>query len=114
MVCCDLRWPELTEKRFITHVAAEPAPDEIPLKGRKTMPKFLMALSLLFLTATSATVAAQGQPDTDQEQKACARDVQNFCRTLMDQGESVIFGCLKGNRRKLSQDCNKMLIRLGQ
>jgi hypothetical protein len=114
MVCCDLRWPELTEKRFITHVAAEPAPDEIPLKGRKTMPKFLMALSLLFLTATSATVAAQGQPDTDQEQKACARDVQKFCRTLMDQGESVIFGCLKGNRRKLSQDCNKMLIRLGQ
>ena len=34
--------------------------------------------------------------------------------TLMDQGESVIFGCLKENRRKLSQDCNKMLIRLGQ
>ena len=65
------------------------------------MPKFLMALSLLFLTATSATVAAQG-PCTDQAQNACVHDVEKFCRPLMDQDELIIVGCLKGNRQKLS------------
>ena len=78
------------------------------------MPKFLMALSLLFLTATSAPVAAQEQSSTDQEQKACVRDVLKFCRTLIDQGESVILGCLKEQLPRLSPDCNKMLTRLGQ
>jgi hypothetical protein len=80
------------------------------------MPKFLMVLSLLSVTATSAAFAqGQGQHSgTDQEQKACARDVQKFCRTLMDQGDLVVLSCLQQNRPKISADCNKVLVDHGQ
>jgi hypothetical protein len=78
------------------------------------MPKFLMVLSLLSVTATSAAFAEGQHSGTDQEQKACARDVQKFCRTLMDQGDLVILSCLQQNRPKISADCNKVLVDHGQ
>jgi hypothetical protein len=79
------------------------------------MPKFLVVLSLLSVTATGAAFAAEGQHSgTDQEQKACARDVTKFCRPLMDQGDLVILGCLQQNRPKISTDCNKVLVSHGQ
>ena len=79
------------------------------------MPRFLMVLSLLSITATSAAFAAEGQHSgTDEEQKACARDVTKFCRPLMDQGDLVILGCLKDNRPKISKACNDVLVSHGQ
>jgi hypothetical protein len=79
------------------------------------MPRFLMVLSLLSITATGASFAAEGQHSgTEQEQKACARDVTKFCRPLMDQGDLVILGCLKENRPKISAACNEVLVSHGQ
>src|SRR5260370_37312938 len=47
------------------------------------MHKFLVALFLLYVPASMSALAHSG---TDQEEKACTRDVQRFCRKLMDQG----------------------------
>jgi hypothetical protein len=51
---------------------------------------------------------------TDQEVKACAPDVQRFCRKLMDQGDFTILACLKENRPKLTPACRYVLVSLGQ
>ncbi len=41
------------------------------------MYKFLVALFLLYVPASMSALAHSG---TDQEEKACTRDVQRFCR----------------------------------
>ncbi len=64
------------------------------------MYKFLVALFLLYVPASMSALAHSG---TDQEEKACTRDVQRFCRKLMDQGDLTILACLKENRAKLSR-----------
>ena len=46
------------------------------------MHKFFMALILLSVPLSTGALAHSG---TDQEEKACTRDVQRFCRKLMDQ-----------------------------
>jgi hypothetical protein len=80
------------------------------------MPKFLTVLSLLSATLmTTAAFAAEGSHGgTDAEQKACAHDVQKYCRPLMDQGDLVILGCLQQNRPKLTKACNEVLVSHGQ
>jgi hypothetical protein len=79
------------------------------------MPKFLVVLSLLSVAATSGAFAAEGQHSgTEQEQKACAHDVQKYCRPLMDQGDLVILSCLQQNRPKLTKACNDVLVSHGQ
>jgi hypothetical protein len=79
------------------------------------MRKFFLALTLLSLSVSTGAIAQQGQHSgTDQEQKACARDVQRYCRPLLDQGDFVILACLQQNRPKLSADCNKVLVGHGQ
>jgi hypothetical protein len=75
-----------------------------------TMHKFFMALILLPGFSTSA-LAHSG---TDQDEKACAADVQRFCRKLMDQGDLTIPACLKENRPKLSAACRHVLVSHGQ
>jgi hypothetical protein len=59
----------------------------------------------LMLFATSIPAAfAQGTP---QEQQACTRDAQRFCRqSLGDDG--AVQGCLQTNRSKLSSACRKV------
>jgi hypothetical protein len=79
------------------------------------MPRFLMVLCLLSATVSTATVAAEPQHGgTDAEQKACAKDVQKFCRPVMDQNDLIILSCLKDNRPKLTKDCNQVLVSHGQ
>jgi hypothetical protein len=80
------------------------------------MRKFLLVLSVLSASASTGAFA-QGQPGhggTDAEQKACSRDVQKLCRTVMDQGDLVILSCLKENRAKISKPCNEVLVSHGQ
>ena len=77
------------------------------------MRKFFLVLSVLSVSASTGALAQQ-RGGTDAEQKACTRDVQKFCRTLMDQGDLVILSCLKENRAKLSKPCNDVLISHGQ
>ena len=75
------------------------------------MQKFFMALVLLSVPVSTGALARSG---TDQEQQACSRDVQRFCRTLMDQGDFTILACLKENRAKLSPACRTVLVSHGQ
>jgi hypothetical protein len=71
------------------------------------MRKFLLALTLLSL---SSTAFAQAQRSgTDEEQKACTRDVQKHCRDVIDQGDFTILACLQQNRPKLSEACAQVL-----
>ena len=66
------------------------------------MRKFLLALTLLSISVSSNAAFAQQRSGTAEEQKACTRDVQKFCRPVIDQGDFTILACLKENRSKIS------------
>ncbi|MGA7807920.1 hypothetical protein [Bradyrhizobium sp.] len=71
------------------------------------MRKFMLALTLLSL---SSTAFAQAQRSgTEEEQKACTRDVQKHCRDVIDQGDFTILACLQQHRPKLSEACAQVL-----
>jgi hypothetical protein len=80
------------------------------------MRKIFLVLSVLSVAASSGAFAQaqQSHSGTDEEQKACSRDVSRFCRKLMDQGDLVILSCLKENRSKLTPACNAVLVNHGQ
>ncbi len=69
------------------------------------MIRLLLAIPLVVLA--SSAFAQQGHD-------ACARDVSRFCRSVMQQGDSVVLGCLKANRARLSKACDKVLTEHGQ
>jgi Cysteine rich repeat len=75
------------------------------------MQKFLMALILLSAAVSTVALAHSG---SEQEQQACTRDVQRFCRRLVDQGDFTILACLKENRPKLTPACRYVLVSHGQ
>ena len=75
------------------------------------MNKFLLALAFL---ASLSTEAFAQHARTDQDEKACIRDVQRFCHELMDQGDFTILACLKDNRTKLHPVCRDVLTSHGQ
>jgi hypothetical protein len=79
--------------------------------GGNTMHKFFLAVILLSVSASTGALAHSG---TDQEEQACTRDVQRFCRKLMDQGDLTILACLKDNRPKFSPACRYVLVSHGQ
>jgi hypothetical protein len=78
------------------------------------MRKFLLALSLASLSLSTAATAQQQRSGTPEEQKACTRDVQRFCRPVIDQGDFTILACLKENRAKISAACDQVLKNNGQ
>jgi hypothetical protein len=75
------------------------------------MHKFFLALILLFVPVSTSALAHSG---TEQDEKACAPDVQRFCRKLVDQGDFAVLACLKENRPKLSTACRQVLVSHGQ
>ncbi len=81
------------------------------------MRKYLLALALLSLPL-SAVAAPEQQPQqrsgTPEEQQACTRDVQRFCRQVIDQGDFTILACLQQNRPKISSACQLVLKNHGQ
>jgi cysteine rich repeat protein len=79
------------------------------------MRKFLFALTLLSISASTGAVAQQQQRSgTPEEQRACARDVQRHCRPVIDQGDFSVLACLQQNRSKLSEACDQVLKNHGQ
>jgi len=78
------------------------------------MLKFSLALILLSLSVSTAAVAEPVRSGTPEEQKACVRDVQRYCRPVMDQGDFTVLACLQQNRPKLSQACDQVLKDHGQ
>jgi hypothetical protein len=81
------------------------------IRRSKIMYKFLVAIFPLCVPVSMSAFAHSG---TDQEEKACTRDVQRFCRQLLDQGDLTILACLKENRPKLTPACRYVLVSHGQ
>ena len=77
------------------------------------MRKLFLALFLLS-SAVSSDAFAQQRSGTPEEQKACSRDVQRFCRPVIDQGDFTILACLQQNRPKISSACDHVLKSHGQ
>jgi hypothetical protein len=77
------------------------------------MRKSLLVLTLLSISVSSNAAFAQ-QRGTAEEQKACTKDVQKFCRPVIDQGDFTILACLKENRSKISAACDQVLKNNGQ
>ena len=79
------------------------------------MSKFFMALTLLSLSLSTGAFAQQQQRSgTPEEQAACSRDVQRFCRPVIDQGDFTVLACLQQNRPKLTKACDQVLKNHGQ
>lgn len=79
------------------------------------MRKFLLAVALLSIPLSSGAFAQQqARSGTPDEQKACTRDVQRHCRSVIDQGDFTILACLQQNRSKISAACDQVLKTHGQ
>jgi hypothetical protein len=78
------------------------------------MHKFFPALILLSLSVSTGAIAQQQRSGTPEEQAACSRDVQRYCRPVIDQGDFTILACLQQHRPKLSKACDQVLKNHGQ
>ena len=78
------------------------------------MHKFFPALILLSLSVSTGAIAQQQRSGTPEEQAACSRDVQRYCRPVIDQGDFTILACLQQHRPKLSKACDQVLKTHGQ
>ena len=78
------------------------------------MRKIFLALSLLSIAISTDAFAQQARSGTAEEQKACSRDVQRFCRPVIDQGDFTILACLQQNRSKITPACDQVLKNHGQ
>ncbi|MGD0848887.1 cysteine rich repeat-containing protein [Bradyrhizobium sp.] len=79
------------------------------------MYRFFLVMTLLSLSvSTGANAQQQQRSGTPEEQKACSRDVQRFCRPVIDQGDLTILSCLQQNRPKLTTACDQVLKDHGQ
>jgi hypothetical protein len=79
------------------------------------MRKTFFVAALLSLSVTAGAAAQQEQHGgTPEEQKACAHDVQKYCRSVMNDPDLVVLNCLQQNREKLTKSCDKVLKEHGQ
>jgi hypothetical protein len=76
--------------------------------------RFSLALLMFSLSISTGALAEQPRSGTPEEQKACVRDVQRFCRPVIDQGDFTVLACLQQNRPKLSEACEQVLKNHGQ
>jgi hypothetical protein len=85
------------------------------VRRKNTMNKLFHALFLLLLSVSAAAADPPPQRSgTPEEQAACTRDVQRYCRPVIDQGDFTILACLQQNRPKLTDACNQVLKSHGQ
>ena len=80
------------------------------------MRKSFFVAALLALSVSAGAIAQQQQQrsGTPDEQKACAHDVQKFCRAVMDDADLIVLNCLQQNRAKLTKACDQVLVSHGQ
>jgi hypothetical protein len=78
------------------------------------MHKFFLAILLLSLSVSTGAIAQQQRSGTPEEQAACSRDVQRYCRPVIDQGDFTILACLQQHRPKLTAACDQVLKNHGQ
>jgi hypothetical protein len=68
------------------------------------MIRLSLALTLLVANAPFALAQHSG---TSQEQRACSRDAQRFCRKDLG-NDGAVQACLQQNRSRLSRSCKKV------
>jgi hypothetical protein len=81
------------------------------------MRKFFLVVTLLSLSASTGAFAEQPpqqRSGTPEEQRACAHDVQKYCRSVMNESDLTVLACLQQVRPKLTVACNKVLLDHGQ
>jgi hypothetical protein len=78
------------------------------------MQRFFLAVLLLSLSVSTGAIAQQQRSGTPEEQVACSRDVQRYCRPVIDQGDFTILACLQQHRPKLTAACDQVLKNHGQ
>jgi hypothetical protein len=82
------------------------------------MRKFFLVVTVLSLSASTAAIAEQTpqkeRSGTPEEQKACGRDVQRHCRSVMNEDDLRVLACLQQHRPKLTAACNQVLVNHGQ
>ena len=78
------------------------------------MRKSFLVAALLSLLVSGGATAEQPHSGTAEEQKACARDVQKFCRTAMNESDITVLNCLQQNRARLTKSCDQVLTNHGQ
>lgn len=65
-----------------------------------------LAFALMLLVANSPLALAQ-HSGTQQEQNACTRDAQRFCRKDLG-NDGAVQACLQQNRARLSRSCRRV------
>ena len=65
-----------------------------------------LCLALILLVASVPFALAQ-HGGTQQEQQACTRDAQRFCRKDLG-NDGAVQACLQQNRARLSASCRKV------
>jgi hypothetical protein len=78
------------------------------------MRKTFLVVALLSLSVSGGAIAQQQHSGTPEEQKACAHDVQKFCRSVMNDSDIIVLNCLQQNRPKLTKACDQVLTDHGQ
>jgi hypothetical protein len=78
------------------------------------MRKSFLVAALLSLSVSGGAIAQQQHSGTPEEQKACAHDVQKFCRTVMNESDITVLNCLQQSRARLTKACDRVLIDHGQ
>jgi hypothetical protein len=68
------------------------------------MTRLILALTLLVANVPFALAQRGGTP---QEQQACTRDAQRFCRKDLG-NDGAVQACLQQNRARLSASCKKV------
>ncbi len=66
-----------------------------------------VALGFLCLVSAVSPSFAQGHMGTPQEQQACSRDAQRFCRHQLND-DFAVQQCLQQNRARLSRSCQRV------
>ncbi len=67
-----------------------------------------MLLGFVLLGTALPPLSVRAQTASPQEEAACRRDVNRFCRG-MSRDPSVILACLQSNRARLSKRCQSVL-----
>jgi hypothetical protein len=66
-----------------------------------------IVLALVILSSGTSPMFAQGHLGTPQEQQACRRDAERFCRRQLGD-DGAVQQCLQQNRSRLSKSCQKV------
>ena len=65
------------------------------------MRKFFLALTLLSISVSTGAIAQPAAQRHAGGAEGLLRDVQRFCRPVIDQGDFTILACLQQNRPKI-------------